>query len=236
MKKIIAVFVLVFFMIPGCFAAQKLSPEEQFKKCFPQHQYETFTVTSVKGVYEVYNGRQVYYYLPEGDVLFLGNIITKDEKNLTQESQSKKMAVKLAELKLAKAIKIGNGKTQVVEFIDPNCYYCRVSFNFLKERMKDITLYVFLHPLNENSVKKMRHILCSKDAPQAFNEVLSGKLDKEAQLNLCNDQETEDLLKEHQAAAAKIGIRGTPLFYIKGKVVPGFDQEEIEKLLKNQSK
>ena len=232
MKKLMIAIVMVLFLFPGCSSAQKLSPEEQFKKSFPQHKYETFAKTPIKGIYEIYDGGQIIYYLPEGDFILAGNIYSKDRKNLTQESNAKRMVTKLANLPLDKALKIGNGKTSVVEFIDPNCHYCRLSFNFLKERMKDITLHIFFHPLSEDSAKKIRHILCSKDKAQTYNDVLGGKFDANAQLNLCSDQETEDMIKSHAEASAKIGVRGTPLFYIKGQVVPGFDQPAIEKLLK----
>jgi len=224
---------MVLFLFPGCSSLQKISPEEQFKKSFSKHTYETFTETSIKGVYEVYNGRQVYYYLQEGDVIFLGNIISKDGKNLTQESNAKRMATKLTNLPLDKALKIGSGKTTVVEFIDPNCHYCRLSFNFFTGRMKDITLYVFFFPLSQDSENKIRHILCAQDKAKMYNDVLGGKLDGSDKLNLCSDKDAENMMKSHQELSAKIGIRGTPLFYIKGQVVPGFDQPAIEKLLKD---
>ncbi len=232
MKKLMLAVIMVLFLFPGCSSAQKLSPEEQFKKSFPQHNYETFAKTPIKGIYEIYDGGQIIYYLPEGDFILAGNIYSKDRKNLTQESNAKKMVAKLANLPLDKALKIGNGKTSIVEFIDPNCHYCRLSFNFLKERIKDVTLHIFFHPLSEDSAKKIRHILCSKDKAQTYNDVLGGKLDANAQLNLCSDKAAEDMMKAHEEAAAKIGVRGTPLFYIKGQVIPGFDQPAIEKLLK----
>jgi thiol:disulfide interchange protein DsbC len=231
-KKLMLAVIMVLFLFPGCSSAQKLSPEEQFKKSFPQHNYETFAKTPIKGIYEIYDGGQIIYYLPEGDFILAGNIYSKDRKNLTQESNAKKMVAKLANLPLDKALKIGNGKTSIVEFIDPNCHYCRLSFNFLKERIKDVTLHIFFHPLSEDSAKKIRHILCSKDKAQTYNDVLGGKLDANAQLNLCSDKAAEDMMKAHEEAAAKIGVRGTPLFYIKGQVIPGFDQPAIEKLLK----
>ena len=210
---------------------QKASPEEQFKKSFSKNPYETFTETPIKGVYEVYNGRQLYYYLPEGDVVLVGNMISKDNVNLTQESVAKRMVSKLTNLPLDQALKIGNGKTTVVEFIDPNCHYCRLSFNFFNTRKKDVTMYVFFYPLSEDSANKIRHILCSKDKPQAYDDVLGGKLDGNTQLNLCSDKAAEDMMKSHQQVSAKVGVRSTPLFYIKGQVVPGFDQPAIEKLL-----
>ncbi|MEN6468760.1 MAG: DsbC family protein [Smithella sp.] len=231
MKKLMMMIVSVIFLLPGCSSAEKLSAEQQFKKSFPQVQYETFTQASIHGIYEVYDGQRILYYFPEGDVILAGNIFSKDGKNITQESNSKRMVAKLADLPLAQALKIGNGKTAVVEFIDPNCHYCRMSFNFFNERKKDITMYVFFHPLSEDSSKKIRHIVCARDKVQTYEDVLSGKLDGNAQLNLCNTKEAETMLQNHQQISAKVGVRATPLFYIKGEVVPGFDQPPIEILL-----
>lgn len=231
MKNLWITVATVFLLLPGCSTAQKLSPEEQFKKSFSQHKYETFAQTSVPGVYEIYNGRQVYYYLAEGDVILVGSMISKDNNNLTQESIAKKMAAKMTNLPLDQALKIGEGKIPVVEFIDPNCHYCRLSFNFFNSRKKDVTLYAFFYPLSEDSAKKIRHVLCSQDKVAAYEDALGGKLDGNVQLNQCSDNGVEVMLKNHQQVSAQVGVRATPLFYIKGQVVPGFDQPAIEKLL-----
>lgn len=231
MEKNLLLVATILFLLTGCSSVQKVLPEEQFKKSFPKNKYESFAKTSVHGVYEVYNGSQVYYYLPEGDVIIAGNMISRDGKNLTQESIDKRMVARLAKLPLDSALKIGTGKTAVVEFIDPNCHYCRLSFNFFAGRMKDVALYVFFYPLSQDSVNKIRHIVCAQDKTKAYDDVLSGKLDGSDKLNLCGDKGAEDMMKAHQEASAKIGVRATPLFYIKGKVVPGFDQPAIEKLL-----
>lgn len=229
MKKIILFALLA--LLAACSSMQKTTPEEQFKKSFPRHQFESFDETSAKGVYEVYDGRRVYYYLPEGDVILLGSMISKDNRNLTQESMAGKMAAGMKNLPLDQAVIIGSGKTQVVEFIDPNCYYCRMAFNFFRHRKNDVTKYVFFHPLSENSAKKIRHIICSKDRAQAYEDVMSGKLDTNAEFNLCADKAADDLEQAHQQASSRARVQATPLFYIKGKVVPGFDQPALEKLL-----
>jgi len=41
------------------------------------------------------------------------------------------------------------------------------------------------------------------------------------------------MLKNHRQVSAQVGVNATPLFYIKGQVVTGFDQPAIEKLLGN---
>lgn len=235
MKKILIMLCLVLVSVSGCSSTPKISPEEQFKKSFPQHKYESLTPTALQGIYAVYNGRQVYYYLPDGDVVLLGNIINKEGKNLTQESNDQKMKSKLSRLSLDKALKIGSGKTDVVEFIDPNCHYCRLSFDFFQMRKADVTLHVFFFPLSEDSANKIRHITCSKDREQAYRDALSGKLDNITNLQLCNDKEAEAMLLAHQEAASQISLHATPLFYLKGEVVPGFNQSAIEMLLKESA-
>ena len=233
MKKLLIILVSVSFIFSGCSSLQKISPEEQFKKNFPNSSFESITETSIKGIYEVYNGRQIFYYMPESEIILLGNIISKEGKNLTQESNAKRMSAKLVNLPLDKALKIGNGKTTVVEFIDPNCHYCRLSFNFFNKLKNDVTIYVFFFPLSQDSEKKIRHIFCARDKAKTYEEVLSGKLDNNAPLNLCSDKESEEMMKTHKQIGAQTGIQATPLFYIKGQVVNGFDQPAIEKLLKD---
>lgn len=229
MKKVLIIIAGILFLLPGCSSAEKLSPEDQYKKSFGRFPYESFSKTSVPGVYEVYDGRQVYYYLPDGDVIMVGPMISKEGKNLSEESTAKKMASKMNNLPLDQALKIGNGKIKVVEFIDPNCHYCKLSFNFFNARKKDVTMYVFFHPLSDDSRNKIRHILCSKNREQAYDDVLGGK--PVATLNSCTDKDVETIIQNHQQVSQKVGVRATPLFYIKGQAIPGFDQPAIEKLL-----
>jgi len=231
MKKVMLIVIGILFLLPGCSSAEKLSPEEQYKKSFGRFAYESFSKTSIQGVYEVYNGQQVYYYLPDADVIIAGPMISKDGKNLSQESQAKKMAAKMSNLPLDQALKIGSGKIKVVEFIDPNCHYCKLSFNLFHARKKDVTMYVFFYPLSDDSRNKIRHILCSKNREQTFEQVLDGKLPEGTTLNACTDKEVETMMQNHQQVSQKVGVRATPLFYIKGQAIPGFDAPAIEKLL-----
>ena len=205
--------------------------EEQFKKSFPKNNFESITSTDVKGVYEVYTGNQLYYYMPKDDVILYGNLVNKGGVNITRESFLKKMALKMAKLPLDSALKIGNGKTTVVEFIDPNCHFCRESHKFFAQ-YKDLTIYAFLFPLSKESADKVKHILCSKDAAKAYDDALSGRLDN-AKLTACTDKKVDETAKTHMQLATQVGLRGTPMFYIKGQIVDGFDKPVLEKLLKD---
>jgi thiol:disulfide interchange protein DsbC len=231
-KKLTATIFCVLFLFSSCVFAKDIPVAEKFKKSFPKNNFESITPTAIKGVYEVYTGNQIYYYMPKDGVILYGSLITKEGINITRESSLKKMAQKMASLSLDSALKIGNGKTTVVEFMDPNCYHCRQAYKFFSQR-QDVTLYVFFFPLSKESADKIKHILCSKDVLKTYDDVVSGKLDNNAPLPACTDKKVDETVKTHMRLASQIGVRGTPLFYIKGQVVDGFDPTAIEKLLKD---
>ncbi len=137
----------------------------------------------------------------------------------------------MAKMPLDSALKIGKGKTTVVELMDPNCYHCRLAYKFFSQR-QDVTLYVFFFPLSKESADKIKHILCSKDVLKTYDDVMNGKYDNNAQLTLCTDKKVDETVKTHMRLVSQMGLRGTPLFYIKGQVVDGFELPAIEKLLK----
>ena len=232
MKKSAIVLLSVLLVFPASLWAQNSSPEEMFKKSFPKNNFESITPTKISGVYEVYTGNQIYYYMPEAEVILAGSIITKDGISLTHDSNISKIAKKMATIPLGDALKIGNGKTTVVEFVDPNCYHCRQSFNFFSKR-KDVTIYAFFFPLSQDSERKIRYIFCAKDKVKTYEDVMSGKFDKTASLKICADKKVDEAVNSHRRLASQTGINATPLFYIKGQVVDGFEAAIIENLLKD---
>lgn len=233
MKKFTVIVLFVLCLSPAVVFATDSAIEEQFRKSYPTNTFESITPTEIEGIYEIYSGNQIYYYMPGKDILIYGSLISKTGVNITHDSYLKKTASKMAKLPLESALKIGHGKTAVVEFIDPNCYYCRESYKFFSKR-NDVTVYVFFFPLSRESSDKIKHILCSKDAAKAYADVMSGKLDNNAQLTICKDAKLDEKIKSHIQLASQVGLRGTPLFYIKGTVVDGFESPVIEKLLKEE--
>ncbi len=233
MKKITFILLCLVFVLPYFAAADNSSPEKAFKKSFPNQPFESISPTTIKGIYEVYTGNQILYFIPKAEVIIYGNIITKDGVNLTRQSNLKKMAPKLAALPLEHALKIGNGKYSVIEFTDPNCPYCRQAFQYFAQR-KDVTLYVFFaRPFSQDSERKMMHILCSEDRLKTYEDVMTGKLDNNVPLNSCADDKVKQIAKTHVSMASQIGVSAIPLFFIKGQVIVGFEKAAIENLLNN---
>lgn len=207
------------------------SPEETFRKSFPQIPLETIRPTEINGVYEIISGGRIAYYAPGPEYLITGSLVTRDGRNLTDERFREIMGQRMKELPLEKAVKIGAGPHKVIEVTDPDCAYCRKASAYLAGR-KDVTRYIFFHALaiHPEAAAKVKYILCAKDRVKAYEEAMTGKLDG-VKLKPCQDASAEETAKSHSDLMNKLGISATPLFLIDGTVVAGADIGLMEKLL-----
>jgi thiol:disulfide interchange protein DsbC len=215
---------------------QAATPEESFKKDFPQYPLERINPTAVPGVYEILVHSRIGYYAPGPGYIFTGTIVTKDGRNLTQERTAEIQNTKFKDLPLDKALKIGSGPSKVIEITDPDCSFCRKAATFFAER-KDVTRYIFFYTPasgNPNSEAKIRQILCAKpkDRPKVYEAAMAGKLD-DMKFTPCKSDEADKLFKLHQETGNRVGVAGfgTPMFLINGQFVRGADIPLIEKIL-----
>ena len=204
---------------------------EALKKEFPKLQAVSITESPIKGLYEIEVGPNIIYFYPEKDLLLFGEIWTKDGQNITAGKKAAIAALRLKEAPLEKAVKIGNGRNKVIEFTDPDCPYCRKASAFLKGR-KDVTRYVFFFPLpiHKEAEAHARYVLCSAKRAEALEEVMSGQLDGK-EVPACKGPGADALLREHKDIGTKLGVRGTPAFWINGQYVAGANIPAIEGLL-----
>jgi thiol:disulfide interchange protein DsbC len=212
---------------------QAATPEESFRKNFPDIPVESVQKTDIPGIYEVVAGGRVAYYAPGPEYLIIGEIVTKEKKNLTQERNGEIMGQRMKSLPLDQALKIGNGPRKVVELTDPDCPFCRTASKYFAKRT-DVTRYVILYPLSihPNAEPKIKYIFCAKDKAKAYEEAMAGKLD-DMKFKSCDDAAAAELVNTHKELGNKAGIAGlgTPMFVIDGKVVRGANIPEIEKIL-----
>ncbi|MDD3845264.1 MAG: DsbC family protein [Syntrophorhabdaceae bacterium] len=209
--------------------------EETFKKAYPQIPFDSVRPTPVKGLYEVSKGGEIIYFFEEPELLFVGEIVDKTGKSLTDERKAEILVANVKNIPLDKAIKIGNGKQTIIEFTDPDCPYCRRASSYLGP-LKDVTRYVFFFPLpsHKDAENKIRYIFCSSDRVKAYEDAMKGKLDTQ-KYTVCNKQETVDLLNAHKQIGSQIGVNGTPMFIINGKeLVVGANFPAIEAALKTE--
>jgi len=232
MKILFSVMLVMLLFAGAANYATAGATEEAFKKSFPRIPAERFSETPIKGVYEVLVGNEILYYAPDSDCLLLGEMVTKEGKNLTQEKIRELVVAKAKNLPLEPAVKIGKGPKRVIEITDPDCPYCRKASAFFSGR-SDVTRYIFFYPLpfHKDAEAKVRYVLCAKDSGKAYEEAMTGKLD-DMKFKPCKDAQVEKTLQKHKEVAARLGLSGTPFFLVGDQAVFGADIPKLESMLK----
>jgi len=133
-------------------------------------------------------------------------------------------------LNLDKALKIGAGKTTIIEFTDPDCPYCRKAYQYFLTR-PDVTLYIYFTPLSshQNARRKAQYILSSDDRERAYAEVMAGLFDSAPPEGIT--EKGKKLLEEQIVIANKMEVVDVPVFIIYGRIIRGFDRGKIEAIL-----
>ncbi len=201
------------------------------RKAFPNVAPDEVRKTDMDGVYEVVGDGNVAYFHPKTGTLILGNMV-RGGKSLTQERRNEILSKFLKSLPVEKSIRVGKGKKEVIEFSDPDCPYCRKAAEYLSKR-DDVTRRVFLFPLSihKEARKKSLKILCSADTGAAYTGAMVGKMDAEFSLPEGCDARMSALLDEHLSWGKKMGVNGTPVFWVNGEKVEGADLQRLEQLL-----
>ena len=132
---------------------------------------------------------------------------------------------------LHKAIRIGTGKHVVIEVSDPDCRFSRRMASYWNMR-KDVTRYIFLVAMKNHpeAAQKGRYILTAADRATAYQEVFAGDLDFNEKA-LDRHYEDHGVLDQHSDVAAKLGVVGTPTYFIEGVKINGAKVGEIEQIL-----
>ena len=233
-KYLVTAFVLLMVTAHSAFAQDVKDAETLMKKTFSNFGIDSFKESEVKGLYEVGAGNQIFYFSPQGYLVF-GEIWSKEGKSITAERRAQLASTRLEGLSLDTAVKIGSGKQKVIEVSDPDCSFCRKASEYFSKRT-DVTRYVFFMPITQihpDAERKVRYILCSTDKAKAYEEVFSGKMDKgDLQIMPACEPQVSQLVAEHRDTARKLGVQGTPAFWINGKFVAGANTQMIEQLLK----
>ncbi|MFH7319277.1 DsbC family protein [Desulfurivibrio sp. D14AmB] len=204
------------------------SAAASLRQTFANFEFQEVRETPVAGLFEVISEQNILYYAPASGHLIFGEIWDQSGTNLTDESREEQAARLIAALPLDKAIKVGDGPVKVVEFSNPDCGHCRRASSFFADR-KDVARYVFLVDFgNEKTTAKNRYILAAADQAAAYQEVMSGANSPAVSSPA---GKADQLLAEHRQLAARMGVRGTPQFWIEGTHVRGADLPAIEALL-----
>jgi len=223
-------------------SSQVKQVESLLRKKLPNLHFDRVEPSPIKGLYEIHAGSNIIYVDPQVEHLVFGAIYNLQGKNLTDEKK-KQLFRQLADemvrtFPVRSAVHIvGSKKPTVFLVADPDCPYSRELLKFLLSR--NVDFFVIFADMHRNSYPHVLHILSSKDKRKAIEEVVSGKLDDEANVQKvlksaseANKEETKRLLGKWNQWMRKYSIRGVPFSVIprNQQVVQGFRREVFESL------
>ena len=227
-RSILLALCLLIFALPAV-AADLKEVADALRRDYPRLDFQQISPGPLEGIYQVVvSESEIVYYIPQKGYLLTGEFWTRDSHNLTREAKAELMTAKAGLFPLDKALVIGQGPNQVIEVVDPDCPYCREGSAFFAGR-KDVTRYIFLYPLSihPQAAQKAAYILSAKDKVAAYEEVMGGGFDDKP----LPEFKDNGMLAEHQRIGEKVGIHGTPQYWVNGHYVPGANLQEITKML-----
>ncbi|WP_257291358.1 DsbC family protein [Endozoicomonas sp. ONNA1] len=231
MKKIVALVMAL--LSQAAFAETDIQKaQEKLKATFSNISVVGFQPSPVPGLFEVNMGTGIIYFHPEKQLLMFGEIFDASGNSLTAESLKKMTEDKFSEFDTSKALVIGDPKgVKIIEFSDPDCPFCRRYDQFLQTQNVPVQRFIFfdtrVHP---KAVKKVEHILCSKDRESAYKDMYAGKIP--GTFKSCDAG--KEAIKEHLRISKSVGVSGTPSLLLEGRLITGFQSGVIVDYLKKQ--
>lgn len=212
--------------------------ERQLHQTFTNLHFEDFGPAPIKGqIYQASAGGRILYYAPESDHLLFATVYDRNGVNLTALAQSARAEKQLSAIDPAKALVIGPPDApSVIEFTDPDCPYCQALERYWITKAAEgkpvKRLIYFVSGIHPQAAAKAEHILCSPDPTATFKALYAGA--SPPSLETCSKGHAK--VEADAALVVKVGVSGTPTLILDGKIVPGFQQGEIETFLAAHAK
>lgn len=192
------------------------------KTAIPQAEPDSLKASAFPGMYEAVFGTQILYVSSNGRYLLEGDLFDlKTRTNLTESLRQTGRAKTVANLDPKDMIVFAAEKPKYVisAFTDIDCGYCRKMHRQMAEyNQLGITMRYMAYPrsgVDTESYYKAVSVWCADDRKTAMTEAKSGTKPPR--------RECDNPVKEHMAAAAAVGVTGTPTLVMEdGRVIPGY--------------
>ncbi|KWH27680.1 protein-disulfide isomerase [Burkholderia cepacia] len=214
---------------------------------YPSTQFREVAATPSTGIYEVVMGNKVAYTDITGRYFLFGHLfdmVTQQDLTVPLEQALQKVRFPADRLQDAFVEVHGTGQRKLAIFDDPDCPYCLTLEDDLS-RLKDVTIYRFLYPLESLHPRARAHsiaIWCAEDRLATWHAwmplALSRWMRDQGSSLLAGSAKTPKTpapprvepklvscanpIESNEALASSLGIAGTPALVSEdGRVMPG---------------
>ncbi len=201
--------------------AELTSLKQALIKRIPQAVDAKISSTPLPGLYEVVSGGQVMYMDKQARYIFDGSLFDMEQReNLTEKTRGgiRLQAInELGEDNMVVYKPEGDVRHTITVFTDIYCPYCQRLHDEMPEYQKNgiKVRYVFVPFKGAKSVDTSVSVWCAKDQNAALDKAKSG--------GDIENKKCDNPIKQHQALASQIGIRGTPAIMLEsGQLMPGY--------------
>jgi thiol-disulfide isomerase/thioredoxin len=202
------------------------------------------------------NKDMTQYIFTDGRNLITDVVDVKTGSSLVREMSFEDVHDNIDTSKLSLYYGDKNSKNKIIEITDFDCPFCRNAFNYLHEnaeKYKDVAIYIMHFPLDMHKNAKLKAKIFETGLKMGYNfaydlfndnniQNLDGNdlidyftkkvKNKDMFLQLVNSEEIENRIKDNINYAKSLGINSTPILYINGRQIRGFNQGQIDKALK----
>lgn len=205
---------------------------------FPAIKIDAVEPSPVPGLYQVIAKNQVVYVDASGDHMIVGSMMdTRTRQNLSDQAVDAYHSINFNSLPFDDAIKIvkGNGAHKMALFADPDCPFCQRLEQEDMRSMTDLTVYLFLFPLEQlhpHALVDSKAIWCSPDRASAWTHWMLDHTPIPKGGSCANDP-----IAKIAALAQTLGIDATPTIFLQnGRRIGGFvPLPQLEKLVAQAS-
>jgi thiol:disulfide interchange protein DsbC len=213
------------------------SVKERFQHTFPSTPADSVLESEVPGVFEVYTGSRIVYYAPKANLVLFGEIYSANGVSLTQVKLDARTQERIAHIDKSRALTVGDGPTELIAFVDPDCPHCRHAYNWLAEqKMAGVKKLIYFMPIHGRPAAEARAIQALCAPPELREEALRQVFNPDPNSSDPPLQcpEGADALRAQGEIARQVGVSATPFFWLKGQAVTGFDPSRLAALLTNR--
>jgi thiol:disulfide interchange protein DsbC len=206
----------------------------KFEHTFPRTPVASVEESPIPGVVEIFTGMKILYYAPKQDLVLFGELYSGNGVSLTQEKLDARAQERVAHIDKTVALTVGEGTTELIAFVDPDCPHCRHAYNWLAEqKIPGLKKVIYFLPIRGRPAAEARAIQALCAPPELREEALREVFNPDPNQSVAPLQcpQGAQRLEAQGRIAMDVGVTGTPYFVLKGQSITGFDRERLAALL-----